>query len=215
MMYAYSESYLNDAKENLAVFYDYGVRVCGVKIDLLSWLFIKSGYADKFERGNPAVVAGMSGVELARAVISHAYPNKTFKDYNSYSARSDLYWAGWSLAEYQWTTCKRFKDIFDKIPFSEIVLMYKVYHEMSVENFIEDLNKRLDLIEQETRLKTIRESRGLSQSELAKLSGVNLRSIQMYEQKINNIDKAQAGTLYKLSRVLGCTIEELLEEPEK
>ena len=215
MMYAYSESYLNDAKENLAVFYDYGVCVCEVKMDLLSWLFIKSGYADKFERGNPAVVAGMSGVELARAVISHAYPNKTFKDYNSYSARSDLYWAGWSLAEYQWTTCKRFKDIFDKIPFSEIVLMYKVYHEMSVENFIEDLNKRLDLIEQETRLKIIRESRGLSQSELAKLSGVNLRSIQMYEQKINNIDKAQAGTLYKLSRVLGCTIEELLEEPEK
>lgn len=215
MMYAYSELYLNDAKENLAVFYDYGVRVCGIKMDLLSWLFIKSGYADKFERGNPAIVAGMSGVELARTVISQAYPNKTFADYNSYSARSDLYWAGWSLAEYQWTTCKRFKDIFDKIPFSEIVLMYKVYHEMSVENFIEDLNKRLESIVQEPRLKTIRESRGLSQSELAKLSGVNLRSIQLYEQKVNDIDKAQVGTVYKLSRVLGCTVEELLEEPVK
>jgi len=215
MIHAYSESYLNDAKENLAVFYDYGVRVCEVGMDLLSWLFIKSGYADKFERGNPAVVAGMSGVELARAVISHAYPDKTFKEYNFYSTRTDLYWAGWSLAEYQWTTCKRFKDIFDKIPFSEIVLMYKVYHEMSVENFIEDLNKRMALIAKEPRLKMIRENRGLSQSELAKLSGVNLRSIQMYEQKINDIDKAQVGTVYKLSRVLGCTIEELLETPEK
>jgi len=30
-------------------------------------------------------------------------------------------------------------------------------------------------------------------------SGVKLRSIQMYEQRINNIDKAQAGTVYKLS----------------
>ena len=215
MMYAYNESYLNDAKENLAVFYDYGVRVCGIRMDLLSWLFIKSGYADKFERGNPAVIAGMSGIELARAVISHAYPNKTFEDYNSYSARSDLYWAGWSLAEYQWTTCRRFKDIFDKIPFSEIVRMYKVYHEMSVENFIEDLDKRLEMTVQETRLKTIRENRGLSQTELAKLSGVNLRSIQMYEQKINEIDKAQAKTVYKLSRVLGCTVEELLENPGK
>lgn len=215
MMYAYSESYLNDAKQNLAVFYDYGVRVCGIRMDLLSWLFIKSGYADKFERGNPAVVAGMSGIELARAVISHAYPNKTFKDYNSYSARSDLYWAGWSIAEYQWVTCRRFKDIFDKVPFSEIVLMYKVYHEMSVENFIEDLDKRLEMTVQETRLKTIRESRGLSQTELAKLSGVNLRSIQMYEQKINEIDKAQVKTVYKLSRVLGCTVEELLENPGK
>ena len=215
MMYAYSESYLNDAKENLAVFFDYGINVCKIEMDFLARLFIMSGYADKFERGNPAIIAGMSGVELARTVISQAYPDKTFADYNSYSARSELYWAGWSLAEYQWTTCKRFKDIFVKLPFSEIVLMYDVYHEMSVENFIEDLNKRLDSIEKETRLKTIRENRGLSQSQLAKLSGVNLRSIQMYEQKINDIDKAQTGTIYKLSRVLGCTIEELLESPEK
>jgi len=213
MMYAYSESYLHDAKENLAVFYDYGIRACGMKMDLLSWLFVKSGYAEKFERGNPAVVAGMSGVELARAVISQAYPNKKFGDYLSCHARSDIYWAGWSIAEYQWATCKRFKDIFEKVPFSEIVLMYKVYHEMSMENFIEDFTKRLDTVEQETRLKRIRESRGLSQNELAKLSGVHLRSIQMYEQKINDIDKAQAGTVYKLSRVLGCTVEELLEDP--
>ena len=51
------------------------------------------------------------------------------------------------------------------------------------------------------------------QSELAKESGVPLRSIQMYEQRNNNIDKAQAQTVYKLSRVLGCNIEDLLENP--
>ena len=215
MMYAYNELYLNDARENLAVFFDYGVNVCEVEMDFLAELFIGLGYADKFERGDPGVVAGMSGVEMARSVISVAYPNKKFEEYTSARSRSDLYWAGWALADYQWVTCKRFKDIFDKIPFSEIVLMYKVYHEMSAENFIEDLNKRLDMIEREPRLKTIRENRGVSQSELAKLSGVNLRSIQMYEQKINDIDKAQAGTLYKLSRVLGCTVEELLESPER
>ena len=215
MMYAYNELYLNDARENLAVFFDYGVNVCEVEMDFLAELFIGLGYADKFERGDPGVVAGMSGVEMARRVISVAFPNKKFEEYTSARSRSDVYWAGWALADYQWVTCKRFKDIFDKIPFSEIVLMYKVYHEMSAENFIEDLNKRLDMIETEPRLKTIRENRGVSQSELAKLSGVNLRSIQMYEQKINDIDKAQAGTLYKLSRVLGCTVEELLESPER
>jgi len=30
-------------------------------------------------------------------------------------------------------------------------------------------------------------------------SDMKLRSIQMYEQRINNIDKAQEGTVYKLS----------------
>lgn len=44
-------------------------------------------------------------------------------------------------------------------------------------------------------------------------SGVNLRNIQMYEQRGNDIDKAQAQILYKLSRVLGCSIEDLLENP--
>jgi len=57
------------------------------------------------------------------------------------------------------------------------------------------------------------ESRGLSQAELAKISGVGLRSIQMYEQRVNDIDKAQAQTIYKLSRVIGCSMEDLLEKP--
>jgi transcriptional regulator with XRE-family HTH domain len=64
-------------------------------------------------------------------------------------------------------------------------------------------------------LKQIRESRGISQTELAEKSGMNLRSIQMYEQKVNDIDKAQSQSLYKLSRVLGCGIEDLLENPIK
>ena len=93
--------------------------------------------------------------------------------------------------------------------------MYKVYHEMDVTNFVEDMNKKYNSVVFETKLKKIREARQLSQSELAALSGVKKRSIQLYEQKVNDIDKAQAQTLYKLSRVLGCTIEDLLETPEE
>lgn len=111
-MRAYNESYLNDAKNNLADFFDYAVHDCKLNPDSFIQLFIQSGYADKFERGNPSVISGMSGTELS------------------------------------------------------------------------------------------------------KLSGVKLRSIQMYEQRVNSIDKAQAGTVYKLSRVLGCTVEDLLESPE-
>lgn len=214
MIRAYREFYLNDAKENLAVFFDYGINICKFDMNLYSKLFVQSGYADKFERGNPAVIAGMSGIELAKKVIMYAYPNWEFLERTISEERSDVYWAGWALAEYQWATCKRFKDIFSKITFAEIVLMYRVYHEMDIEHFIEDMNKKYNAIEQDTRLKTIRENRGISQAELARLSGVKLRSIQMYEQKVNDIDKAQVGTIYKLSRVLGCMIEDLVESPE-
>lgn len=214
MIHAYNESYLNDAKQNLAECFDYAITTCHFEPTLFSKLFVQSGYADKFERGNPAIIAGMSGIELAKKIIAYAYPNRKFPDRIFSEDRSNMYWAGWALAEYQWATCKRFKDIFSRISLIDIISMYSVYHEMDIEHFIDDMNKKYHAIEQETHLKTIRENRGISQTELSKLSGVKLRSIQMYEQKVNDIDKAQAGTLYKLSRILGCTIEDLLENPE-
>lgn len=215
MIHAYNEFYLNDAKQNLAECFDYAINACKFDVNLFSKLFVQSGYAEKFERGNPAIIAGMSGIELAEKVIAYAYPNRRFPERILSEDRSNVYWAGWALAEYQWATSKRFKDIFSRISLSEIVSMYRVYHEMDIGHFIEDMNKKYLATEQETRLKTIRENRGISQAELAKLSGVKLRSIQMYEQRVNDIDKAQAGTVYKLSRVLGCTVEDLLENPER
>ena len=56
--------------------------------------------------------------------------------------------------------------------------------------------------EGDSKLKRTRENRGLSQTELAKQSGVNLRNIQMYEQRGNDIDKAQARILYLLNSTL-------------
>lgn len=52
----------------------------------------------------------------------------------------------------------------------------------------------------------------LSQSELAKKSTVSVRMIQKYEQGGKNINKAQAETVYKLSKALGCTMEDLINK---
>ena len=64
----------------------------------------------------------------------------------------------------------------------------------------------------ETKLKCIRTAKGYSQKQLAELSGVSLRSIQMYEQRRKDINKAQSDSLFHLAKVLGCTMEDLLEE---
>lgn len=60
-------------------------------------------------------------------------------------------------------------------------------------------------------LKKYRILRNLSQNQLAKLSGVKLRSIQCYEQGDIGIRNDQAKTLYALARVLDCTMEELIQ----
>ena len=213
MTRAYSESYLHDAKDTLAQFFDYLINDCSFDADWAAALFLSSGYAEKFERGNPAVLAGMSGVELAKAVVKKTYQKKALPELRYSDDLSAAYWAGWALAEYQWYSGRRFKDIFEHVQFSAITLMYPVYHEMDVSHFIKAMETKCQEALPETRLKLMRESRGLSQAELANESGVKLRSIQMYEQRANNIDKAQAQTVYKLARVIGCDVEDLLENP--
>lgn len=213
MTHAYSESYLSSAKQHLGACFDYAINDCGLESDWVASIFVATGYAEMFEKGNPYCIAGMSGIELAKAVIQKAYGNKELPDSVYKEECSKEYWAGWALAEYQWFTGRRFRDIFERIPFSSILNMYSVYHEMDITNFIDTLEEYYKNFQSEVKLKRIRENRGISQSELAKLSGVNLRNIQMYEQRGNNIDKAQAQIVYKLSRVLGCDIEDLLENP--
>lgn len=213
MIHAYSESYLHNAKDRLSSFFDYAINDCGMEPDWITALFVNTGYAEQFEHGNPAYLAGMSGVELAREVILKAYGKKELPLPTHTEGCSPEYWAGWALAEYQWYTSRRFKDIFERIPLAKIIGMYSVYHEMDISHFIEDMEILYKAAEGETSLKRIRESRGLTQAELAEQSGVNIRNIKTYEQRENSIDKAQTQILYKLSRVLGCTIEDLLENP--
>lgn len=63
-------------------------------------------------------------------------------------------------------------------------------------------------------LKDIREAAGLSQAKLAAAAGVNARMIQHYEQGFKDINKAQALTIYRLARALGCQMEDLIEPTE-
>lgn len=55
------------------------------------------------------------------------------------------------------------------------------------------------------------ERRGGKRTQLARASGVGLRSIQMYEQRQKDINRAQGLTLYALARALRCRMEGLLE----
>lgn len=215
MTCAYNELYLNDAKKNLATMFDYAVNDCKYDVDWVVELFVKSGYAKRFESGSPAVVAGMSGVELTRNIVYDVYKETILIEAAQPVDKTPEYWAGWALAFYQWKSGYRFKDIFEKVKMSDIVAMYPAYHEMDIRQFFDTMDEKMLEIQLETRLKRIREAAGLSQNDLALKSGVSLRSIQMYEQRNNDIDKAQAHTLYKLAVALGCNIEDLLETPMK
>lgn len=210
-MSAYNECYLLDAKKHLATCFDYAINDCKMNQDDFLFMFLNSNYSKLFETGDPGVISGRSGIELARDIISERNKNFVFVEREYKLSKTKVYWALYYLAEYQWKIGRSFKDIFYRITLKDIIDMYHPYHEMDVSKFIEDLDNIILTKNVNAKLKTIRTQNGLSQSELAKLSGVNLRSIQMYEQKQNDIDKAQAKTLYSLASVLHCNIEDLLE----
>ena len=60
-------------------------------------------------------------------------------------------------------------------------------------------------------LKKLREKKGLSQSQLARASGVNVRMIQHYEQGFKDIRKANVMTVIALADALGVDVKEIVK----
>lgn len=121
------------------------------------------------------------------------------------------YWAGWALAFYQWYSGYCFMEILTAAPLEELIVMYSTYHEMDILQFADRMQEKMKAACPRTKLRLRRETCGLSQSELAAISGVPLRQIQLFEQRQRDINRTAAETLLCLSRTLCCRMEDLME----
>mgnify|MGYP002625773263 CR=1 FL=1 len=73
------------------------------------------------------------------------------------------------------------------------------------------MNEMILKAQPETNLKRLRTQAGLSQRQLSDTSGVPFRTIQQYEQRQKNINKAQAEYLLMLAYALHCDPGDLIE----
>ena len=64
-------------------------------------------------------------------------------------------------------------------------------------------------------LKYWRESRGLTQAQLAKKTDMSIRVLQNLEQGVRDINKASVETVLRLSEALGVDVYEILNERER
>lgn len=119
--------------------------------------------------------------------------------------------SGVELAYYQWRTALTFEEIEQFAPVINVYAMYSPYHEMDIQHFVDKMNELYKIARPETNLKWMRMKAGFSQRELAELSGVPLRTIQQYEQRQKNINKAQVEYLLMLAQALCCKVEDLVE----
>ena len=212
MIRAYQEIYLSKAQSTLGDAFDYAINDCKIPgVDFIK-MFTVSSVSKRLENGEPALLAGKSGTELVIDVVLETTGKLLENLPNERSSRSSEYWIGWAVSYYQWFSGRSYKEIFKVLSFDELELMYGTLHEADVSKFAEIADEKMREFFPDTNLKRIRSYYGCSQSELAKLSGVSLRSIQMYEQRNKDINKASSETLYRLSKVLGCNMEDLIEK---
>lgn len=210
MMRAYDELYLGKARMTLAWMFDYAVNGCRIEMEDFYRMFLASSYVRRFETGNCAVVAGLSGVELAQRVIRESDAGMNLPKPVFSLDRSPEYWLGFYLAYYQWYRNLKFEQITSKMMICDILLMYRKYHEMDVMHFVE----ALDEMRQERQIARLQEYRrhiGISQRELAERADVPFRTIQQYEQKQKNINHARVDYVVRLAKTLHCRPDDLME----
>ena len=212
MTCAYDKLYLEKARASLARMLDFAVNNLRYDITEFFHLFIASGEASRFESGNVSTLVGKSGVELAYDVLEKSgLPANRISPVYTIN-RSEEYWTGWALAYYQWTTALSFAEIDRYIPIADIRAMYHPYHEMDIRQFVDRMNMLLTRAKTETNLSLLRRNAGYSQAQLSRASGVPVRTIQQYEQRRKNINKAQAECLFQLASALGCSPSALMEK---
>ena len=239
MTHAYDEICLGRASDTLGRMLDFSVYSLHYDIESMLTLFIASGIAAQFERGDIRTIAGMSGVELSYEVLekSGIAFERTQPRYTK--SLSPEYWCGHTLAHIQWETCLSFEQIMTSFSPKGFVSEYVKNRFSFLDSLPLDISeeertaKISDFIRQftnetaagfissetsgndsgtaeDTPLKKMRIKNGLSQSGLAKTSGVPLRTIQQYEQRQKDIARARAEYLIALARAMDCDPSRLI-----
>ena len=211
-MNAYDKDYLYHSQKNFAHMVDFAVNTCNYDIDEFFNIFLASNVCEQYEMGNPAYIVGKTGCELVRLVILEIKNTDIDIQDAMYLDKSPEYWLGWVLSYYAWLKNYKFSYILSAVSAGDMIGMYDTMHEADISKFVYALDERLNAFYTQIALTRFRVAAGLSQSELAEQSGVSIRIIQAYEQRMRDINKAQFATIANLAHALDCDAIDLLEK---
>lgn len=203
-MNAYNKIYLDDAMQTAGAMMDCAVNVLGCPAEEFCARFLSSGIADRFSRGDVTCVAGKSGVELAIEVMRLTGRNISVSDC-VISISSPEYWAGWTLAYYQWHSGLSFKQLSRMgLDMCSVAAMFTPLHEADLSVFCERADEIVKARTQSSLhwIKRLRKLNGITQSELSEITGVPIRLIRAYEQNTIDTSKAESRTIRNLLRGL-------------
>ena len=202
--------YDEDIRMRLGTIFDIGVNTYKIQGQELIRTFLNSNLAFEFEYQNPGFVAGKSGHELFLWMNKQVGNNIKTRN-TTYDLTSQDYWLGYMIALFQLRTGWQYKRIFRDISYADLREMYYWCSELSEDEYVETLSKKLKKYGPGTQLQQLRKKAGFTQIELANKVGISFRAIQQYEQGGKDLNKAAAQTVRRLALVLGCSMEDLID----
>lgn len=209
MIHAYDELYLDSAQRILGDAFDYALMTLQMEPELFQEIFLHSLASRQFAGGNPSYVAGITGCEFVRKIVKESGLELDFAEDVMYVDKSPEYWAGWALAYYQWLRCCSFRKVLEIVPVVRIIEMYPTFHEIDIQGFVAAIDERIRQ-RYRSNLAQLRERVGISVSDLSKNADISIKQLEALEQGEKELGKLQASTLYRLSRALHCSMEELM-----
>lgn len=136
-MSGFDKLYLEDAQDCLGQMLDCAVNAAGISLEECFSRFIAGDFARRFAAGDPAVISGMSGRELAMAACGLCGTIPVLES----DSRSPEFWTGWALAYFQWESGRSFADIVAHVSVTTIRLLYSPYHEMDISHFVRKMHE--------------------------------------------------------------------------
>ena len=79
-IHAYQETYLSKAQASLGDAFDYAINTCEIPGEDFIKFFIASSVSKRMENGEPAFLAGKSGIEIAVDVVLETTGKQLNKD---------------------------------------------------------------------------------------------------------------------------------------
>ena len=192
MTHAYQEMYLNNAQALLGDAFDYAINACGIAGDSFMELFSVSSVSNRIENGEAAYIMGKSGIEAAVDVLVETTGKaSTAKPKVNFNRSRDIGSAGPSPT----TSGSPAGSSAIFLRSSRLKICsgcMRLSTKRTSAKFADIADAKVCEYFADTNLKRIRTLYGCTQAELARRSNVSLRSIQMYEQRNKDINKASA-----------------------
>ena len=111
-IHAYQETYLSNVQAALGDAFDYAINTCNIPGEDFINYFTVSSVSKKIANGEPAFLAGKSGIEIASDVMLETTGKQPEAEPREHFGRSREYWIGWAICYYQWLSSRSFSDIF-------------------------------------------------------------------------------------------------------